>query len=336
LTFVELHGIIGVEVFQSRGPIPHVPIGVHPVKSSRSSSRSGFTLIELLVVIAIIAILIALLLPAVQSAREAARRTSCKTNLKNIALALQNYHETHRAFPAGTVANYNTSESTFYGYGWTWSAMILPQLEQSGLYQQIKPVLGTDSGGHGEPLPKLAAKDTVLSVFQCPSQPGGDLNYSGQNGAQPCNYLGSAGTSSFNNDQCDGANPLCIRLDGIFYVNSKTRFSDVIDGTSSTFLIVEVANQLNASMPGAQRAYNFASGADGNPPQDSYQWIMGSEPNDNINMKPNTVECAGSFHPGGCHYAMVDGSVHFLSENIEEVVWMGMSTRGKGEVANVP
>jgi prepilin-type processing-associated H-X9-DG protein len=99
-------------------------------------------------------------------------------------------------------------------------------------------------------------------------------------------------------------------------------------------LCVEVQNQLSASMPGAERAYNFASGADANPPQNAFQYLMGSETNDHINS--GTTECAGSFHEGGCHYVYVDGSVRFLSENIAEAPWRAMSTRAGGEVVDYP
>ena len=98
--------------------------------------RSGFTLIELLVVIAIIAILIALLLPAVQQAREAARRSTCKNNLKQLALALHNYHDTHRSFPVGLMRPDSNPAST-QGHGVGWSAMILPFMHQAPLYNSI-------------------------------------------------------------------------------------------------------------------------------------------------------------------------------------------------------
>src|SRR5213595_2104408 len=102
--------------------------------SHRSPGRGGFTLIELLVVIAIIAVLIALLLPAVQQAREAARRTQCKSNLKQIGLALQNYHEAFQTFPPGYIA---TSDITRTTPGWSWCSMILPILDQGPLYNQF-------------------------------------------------------------------------------------------------------------------------------------------------------------------------------------------------------
>ena len=102
---------------------------VRPIQRTR-----GFTLIELLVVIAIIAILIALLLPAVQQAREAARRTQCKNNLKQIGLALHNYHDTSNSLPSGSIVLLNAAGTTYYGHGWTWHASILPYMDQANMY----------------------------------------------------------------------------------------------------------------------------------------------------------------------------------------------------------
>jgi prepilin-type N-terminal cleavage/methylation domain-containing protein len=123
--------------------------------------RRGFTLIELLVVIAIIAILIALLLPAVQQAREAARRTECKNNLKNIGLALHNYHDTNKSFPPGNIAIWNSGDSTVYGWGWTWHSKILPHMDQDNLYDQISATMRSDSGVIGDPPMQLAGKTPI-------------------------------------------------------------------------------------------------------------------------------------------------------------------------------
>src|SRR3954454_25192238 len=118
------------------------------MKCSTSTVRRGFTLIELLVVIAIIAILIALLLPAVQQAREAARRTQCKNNLKQIGLALHNYHDTCNSFPPGWINTWasNPPRSNFPGNSWGWNAMILPMMDQGNVYNQINWSVGFAGG----------------------------------------------------------------------------------------------------------------------------------------------------------------------------------------------
>ena len=145
-----------------------------------SSLRRGFTLIELLVVIAIIAILIALLLPAVQQAREAARRTQCKNNLKQIGLALHNYHDTHNQFPASCVnpGSYLANAGGFVPAGMirnhTGYLFLLPMLEQSNLYNQINFSLPTGKadwngvGGGGE---QAVLAKVKIPAFECPSDP---------------------------------------------------------------------------------------------------------------------------------------------------------------------
>ncbi|MCB1129315.1 MAG: DUF1559 domain-containing protein, partial [Verrucomicrobiae bacterium] len=125
------------------------------------ANRRGFTLIELLVVIAIIAILIALLLPAVQQAREAARRTECKNKLKQLGLALHNYHDTFRAFPAAFYRGTTTSP------GWGWGTMILPYIDQAPLYNQWVMTVSYDNGQN------QTARRTKLAAYKCPS----DLAY---------------------------------------------------------------------------------------------------------------------------------------------------------------
>ncbi|MBT4863994.1 MAG: DUF1559 domain-containing protein, partial [Planctomycetaceae bacterium] len=132
-------------------------------RSQPSLRCTGFTLIELLVVIAIIAILIALLLPAVQQAREAARRSSCRNNLKQIGLALHNYHDTFGSFPAGNVARFDGTQ--LWGYGWTWHSKILPQLDQANLYSSVQNRMGNDSGNYASPEQRRASRDTVLSQY---------------------------------------------------------------------------------------------------------------------------------------------------------------------------
>ncbi|MBT6153114.1 MAG: DUF1559 domain-containing protein [Planctomycetaceae bacterium] len=297
-------------------------------RSQPSLRCTGFTLIELLVVIAIIAILIALLLPAVQQAREAARRSSCRNNLKQIGLALHNYHDTFGSFPAGNVARFDGTQ--LWGYGWTWHSKILPQLDQANLYSSVQNRMGNDSGNYASPEQRRASRDTVLSVFQCPSQPGGDHQFGGQHSNQPSNYNGNIGTSVFNN--CKGTNPGCIRANGIFFINSSVRIRDIVDGVSSTMLVMEVQTRLSSSMPGGDRWYNFAYNGDSNPPSDLSESLIGTEMNDPING--GDQEAAGSFHTGGAHMLFGDGAVKFLSENISMTIYRSLSTRAGGEIVS--
>lgn len=146
--------------------------------------RSGFTLIELLVVISIIAILIALLLPAVQQAREAARRAKCKNNLKQIGVALHNYAETHSCFPINYGTTYNTNDVN--GRSFSWMTMILPFIEQDPLYKTIR------FDQHMNSPANLAASNTVIQGYLCPSDPG---NLSGRVGGRS----NGGGTRAVNN-----------------------------------------------------------------------------------------------------------------------------------------
>jgi prepilin-type N-terminal cleavage/methylation domain-containing protein len=315
----------------------------------RSPSRRGFTLIELLVVIAIIAVLIALLLPAVQQAREAARRTQCKNNLKQIGLALHNYHDTYLSFPIGNVVRINGA--TLSGDGWTWHARILPQLEQGNLYNQVSDVMGTDAGQYFDTKQRLA-QTTKIEAFQCPSHPTGDKQLgSGANlvtGIQVSTYNGVCGNNSFNDDpHLNTVGQLAYRGTGIFYMNSRTRFGDIPDGSSNTLMVAEVIDDLDGTgaMCGSDRRYNFAQNSDGNPPTDITEYLIGMESNDPINKYPNGAcaeaidpsagndgEWAGSFHTGGAHFLIGDGTVRFISQNINMATYQGLSTRAGGEV----
>ena len=185
----------------------------------RCSRRGGFTLIELLVVIAIVAILIALLLPAVQQAREAARRTRCKSHLRQLSLALHNYHGDNGAFPFG----WNT-------HGTGWQAMILPQIDQANLYRQLEfgeyGVGNWGSGGGNESL-----VGTLIPTFRCPSMPQADhvSNSSGVPNRVPASYRGNAGNESSSDDASTIVPPWTkslehLRQNGIFYACSRVRF----------------------------------------------------------------------------------------------------------------
>ncbi len=189
----------------------------------RERSRFAFTLIELLVVIAIIAVLVALLLPAVQQAREAARRSSCKNNLKQIALALHNYHDTHRVFPFGQINNIRTD----FGFPSraTWALYIYPFIEQANLYEQFSNEFEIKRSD------QFTGRNTIIPSLTCPSDPyAGKIGASGFQG----NYVACAGSGEF------GDTGDALRLDGMFHIRSSTRMADVVDGSSNTLFLSEV------------------------------------------------------------------------------------------------
>lgn len=314
---------------------------------SNTSGRkhSGFTLVELLVVVAIIGILVGLLLPAVQAAREAAHRMECSNNLRQIGISLHNYHDSFGAFPMGNVVR--MSPTILSGDGWTWQARILPFIEQSALYNSVSPVLGTDSGQWDSPEQLLAGRDTKIGFFQCPSHFNFVPSNTSKNKYQLSTYNGVCGTTTFNDDELDQPTDIGYRGDGIFFMNSSVRISDVIDGTSNTLMVAEVQDELNGApnsnrMPGSDRKYNFADGSDNNPPTDITEYLVGMEPNAPINANTrdasgffdNNGEYAGSYHPGGAHFCLADGSVRFVPEIINMTVYMGLASRSGGEAVN--
>ena len=310
--------------------------------------RRAFTLVELLVVIAIIGVLIALLLPAVQQAREAARRMQCQNNLKQIGLALHNYHDTFKRLPPGNQGTVNAAGTAYNGWGWTWQANILPYIEQRALYDAIQGPdgYGNESGGTTSGKP-LLVQETVINTLWCPSQPEvspGPQKYGDKE--QPSNYNGNMGTRIGNgNDDCicTGVSNVaemrsnawgCMNGNGVFYVDSKTRFADVMDGLSNTIFVSEVVDTGGVAMGhfggGCDRHAIFAGGADGNPPTEMTEYLIAAEGNDPING--GAEEAAGSWHAGGAQFCMGDGSVRFLSENMDMATYQGLSTRAGGEV----
>ncbi len=281
--------------------------------------RRGFTLIELLVVIAIIAILIALLLPAVQQAREAARRSSCKNNLKQIGLALHNYHDTYKMFPIG--AQDNPSNAGNYE-SWGWGASILPQMDQAPLFKN----LGVEKNTLSQVLKSGTLRvllQTPLPAFICPSDDSGVLMNGGQmnsgkgrhmNGVSgvgsgfrvaKSNYIGCCGY-----DDVDELDPR--RQRGVFQRRNAFALRDIKDGASNTFLVGE-RNTFCAS--GAWCGNRNPTG--GGPQGDDYTLGRISVP---LNIHNNASHwCTEGFeseHTGGAHFLFGDGRVKFISANI--------------------
>ena len=214
--------------------------------------RRGFTLIELLVVIAIIAILIALLLPAVQQAREAARRTQCKNNMKQLGLALHNYHDVHTTFPSGWIAvEPGVGPDAHDGLnGAGWGTMVLPYLDQAPLYNLFNASLAIH-----DPV-NVPFIDNVLPAWQCPSDPKPD-KWMIEEELSPgtvlaelptANYVGVFGTHELHGcEDSPGAIPpgspmlpsgQC-KSNGMLYHNSKVRMRDIADGTTNTLMVGE-------------------------------------------------------------------------------------------------
>lgn len=299
--------------------------------------RSAFTLIELLVVIAIVAILIGLLLPAVQKVRDASARLSCGNNLKQIGLALHSYHGSQGYLPPGYVALAPSGDPNFStAPGWGWATFLLPHLEQGNLYQALQPAIEANRSITD---PSVAtAIQTTVKIYLCPADlaPQTPFAVTSLNGntSYPLVYQEGApgtvlaGASSYaacvgrdEDSDADG-----VTGSGLFYCNSKTKFTDITDGLSNTIMIGEKAWG-NASgvwvgaIPGCAMAFG--------PKNPCLSIISGGMPNSPIFAPPMLVQChahlinpstdtdgglddMSSYHFGGVNVLYADGSVHFL------------------------
>lgn len=298
-------------------------------KSSRVP-RGGFTLVELLVVIAIIGVLVALLLPAVQAAREAARRTQCGNQIKQLSLGMHNYHDTHNRFPfAGDVS------------GTMWSAMILPQIEQTNLFNSIAAwgeAGGNWGNGSGNATnDKTKAIETVIPVFRCPSaaipEHKRDQSSDGWIVANrvPTTYLGCfSGTATTDNTAA------ATNSDGTMYYNSALNFADITDGTSNTVFFGE-------AVPNTALDFSTKEDRDTSNARKDH-WAIGG---DDIDVVSDWSECVGttglvinsnaeaafgSRHPNGCYVGMSDGSARFVTQSINTTTWSRLGQRNDGGV----
>ena len=286
----------------------------------RSNDR-GFTLIELLVVIAIIAILVGLLLPAVQQAREAARKTQCKNNLKQIGLALQNYHDTFETLPMGYCAALPWVDgATDTDNGWGWSAMILPQLDQAPLYNQFN---------FGQPIQNFTAIQTQVPAYICPSDliPAGPITITNALGTT----LTAAAVSSYaavcGGDESDtalGYIPATSTATvgttslGAFSRNSSVRFADITDGMTQTILVSERAScKARGIWAGAINNGIVTAGPNNTASLTATEpaaclVLMHTHLN-NVTLDPDGgLDDAGSMHVVGSFVLFADGSVHFV------------------------
>ncbi len=307
------------------------------LKSKRRPRRDAFTLVELLVVIAIIGILIALLLPAVQAAREAARRSQCANGFRQVGIAMHNYISALGTFPTGINmwyagnACYNPpGENTRY-YGWGWGTYILPYIEADATYDRFD----FNERRYADPISFKAGVDTI-NTYICPSSPQGTELVSCcsniKNGAVEQEDLGitnMAGVADSVNWSCDGAMPR-LDADGILFQSSRVKVSQITDGTSTTLLVGECIGRGPGTHSGLFWAtWDILDTHNGiNLPlrlmKDPAAWAAWS---------PWSVNYNGfaSHHPGGCHFAMADGSVQFINEVIDQNLLAYLTTRAGGE-----
>jgi prepilin-type processing-associated H-X9-DG protein len=291
-------------------------------------------LIELLVVIAIIAVLIGLLLPAVQKVREAAARATCANNLKQIGLALHSYVDTNKAFPPGRTTG-SVEGAPWYPYQHSWSAAILPYIEQQNVFQAYK------YGADWNDPQNYTAIQTQLAIFNCPSVPAGEREDTTITAKPACgDYSTLNAIKDFVGINCFGLLRIESkddpRLIGALVRDHRTRITDIQDGTSNTIMVAE-----DAGRPGA-----FALGGvveTVNPVLQQGGWadpgapfsIDGSNPDGTI-PGPCSVNCSNnsevySFHMTGANVSFADGSVHYLLNNIDLCLLAALTTRSGGE-----
>jgi prepilin-type N-terminal cleavage/methylation domain-containing protein len=330
----------------------------------RRQRFAGFTLVELLVVIAIIGVLVALLLPAVQSAREAARRAQCSNNLRQLALAHHNYHDTLLQFPAGCIAinawqagatnSSGTAEANggFYDGMWGWPVGVMPYMESGNLVtmfnQSSRPYVSEKSDiwfaqfgpetTHGAM--NVAPCQSMPKSFACPTTPPAQRGKRSEFKDYAINAGGGVNISACCPDRA-------IDSDGIGHKNSSVKMKDVTDGTSNTFMHLEQASTFWELANGGGPKYKFY-------PTNPFVWVSHHSQGMAIAsvtaarpMPPNPstalMQAWGQngrtvwgFHPSGVMASLCDGSVRFIPNTIAQNTWYAGFTRAGGESDGIP
>ncbi|HWB13884.1 MAG TPA: DUF1559 domain-containing protein [Pirellulales bacterium] len=285
--------------------------------------RHAFTLVELLVVIAVVGILVALLLPAVQAARESSRRTQCYNNLRQVGIALNQYHDRTRRFPAGYVSWLDANGDEI-GPGWGWASCLLADLEQATVAQNIKTTIDITQNVNQVP------RESVLSIFRCPSDSAPDTfvvdatttrvaygNYVAVNG-----NLGVSDAPATNN--------------GAFVRDYWFTPADIRDGLSNTFFIAERSKTMSfTTWVGAITGGDVPSNRDPTAVEISAALVLGHcGPHIPNNPEVTDADALSSSHPEVVNFLYGDGSVHVITNGIDVLVYDYLATRAGGEAVN--
>jgi prepilin-type N-terminal cleavage/methylation domain-containing protein/prepilin-type processing-associated H-X9-DG protein len=292
-----------------------------PHSHAPTSRRRGFSLIELLMVVSIIAVLISMMLPAVLRAREAAQRAQCKNNLRQIGLALQNYHASYGLFPPGVLGDNGGPAAGQLLH--TWLAQLLPFIDQGALYT------GYNYSERFDAVVNASTVSRFIPVYVCPSliDPGKPMTFA------PTMYAGNAGTMPGQND-------------GVLFPMSTVAFRDVIDGVSTTVIVGECAFGIGGWAQGAivERGQKENSlGAGQGFGRGILRWWSCAEPCARPGLNPPLTTCAdscerkfqfSSAHPGGAQFIFVDGHIRFVSQKIDSDVLKALITRAGRELVS--
>ena len=309
------------------------------VPSTRRRPRRAFTLIELLVVIAIIAILIALLVPAVQKVREAAARSQCTNNMKQIGLALHGYHDTYKVLPSGDFHGNGTKPA-----GWCWIPKIFPYVDQGPAASQLDFTVHSWQGNNP------AVLKNRFPLFTCPANPVGDVArseerpaYATPQPASPWN-LGQADYASCIGDYMNasgvGASPAYGNVG--YGSNGEVRgvigrwgwaakYALIPDGLSNTFFVGECVGVFCIDQNLTSQSY----GTTAHPINYMNNSLFQNPPTES---NPRWDESIGfrSYHPGGANFLLGDGTVHYITENIDMAVYRALASRDGAEAVSLP
>ncbi len=308
----------------------------------------GFTLIELLVVIAIIGVLVALLLPAVQQAREAARRTQCKNNLKQIGLALHNYHDQVASFPPGTL---------FGDDDYGWGAFILPNLDQGNLYNQldftathgslwvsnveVKRSLYLIPGVNDKLLPVFLCPTNSMSLTHSPIRATGGADMSPRNPAST--QIGGFARSDYKGCLGSGGGSITGMLGKIKNTRMPTRIRDVLDGTSNTIFVGEAYTKFERAINGPTHPnvidFGLWIGTNSQHQNVVAETSIAHIPNGGKELADTVLnqfdDCFASQHVGGVQFVFADGSVRFISDNVNMQLYSYLGDKADGNVGSL-